>query len=245
MNWTVNQSIMIGNDHIFAHKNCQDFQKVAIDDDKIIAIVCDGCSEGDHSEVGANLLGNLLINRLKTNLLITSKSITDEVVFFNDELLNLLHVYDRVNFIKHNFLSTFIFSIIDLQLNTLFIGRCGDGITIINDIVNCVDHDDKPHYLAYANIPDKYLTSPRSELEGLIIKSYDLSTIKRIVIASDGLKPLLDKTDENCCLNNLYGNSGRQLQRRFNVWQQKTKMFYDDTSCIVIEKCEIENAENK
>ena len=61
---------------------------------------------------------------------------------------------------------------------------------------------------------------------------YPVSPVDRLVIASDGLIPALKAGK----LPDIFGTKKRQLQRLFNVWQQKEKLFYDDVSCIVFEK---------
>ena len=63
--WTANKAIHIGTDHQFSMRNRQDYCNFFEDDKYIIGVVCDGCSEGKHSEVGAALVGNFILDELK------------------------------------------------------------------------------------------------------------------------------------------------------------------------------------
>jgi serine/threonine protein phosphatase PrpC len=235
MNYSVNQAIHIGHEHIFESKNLQDFCKVSINDTCIKGIICDGCSEGQHSEIGANLLGHLILE----NLIYDNDEISNYLSFVVEEFirdllssLNISDIQREVDFIKNNLLCTFIFFI--MNEDRIIIGQCGDGIIIVNDEIKVIEQNNKPHYIAYNNVPEEYLSESKTILEGINIISYPTANIERLVIASDGLKPLLK--NENPSIADLYHSQKRQLQRRFNVWQQSKMMFDDDVSCIVVEK---------
>ena len=46
---------MIGRNHVLAGKNNQDAFRVVMREQHIIAVVCDSCDRGKHSEVGVKL----------------------------------------------------------------------------------------------------------------------------------------------------------------------------------------------
>ena len=46
---------IIGRNHVLASKNNQDTFRVVMREQHIIAVVCDSCDRGKHSEVGAKL----------------------------------------------------------------------------------------------------------------------------------------------------------------------------------------------
>jgi len=239
MIFSLNSAIHIGHDHIFERKNLQDFCKIATVNNTTYGIICDGCSEGTNSEIGANLLGTFILKKLQQlNAQQQIKSdlatiLTHSVYTYIDEFLRNLMIFDiseQVDFIKNNLLATFIFFIID-DINTL-IGRCGDGVIVINNDVIKFDQDNSPHYLAYGNIPDKYLTQSRTKLSGIEIRNYLTVNVKRLIIGSDGLTPLINHDKYH--ISDLYGTKGRQLQRRINVWQNE-KLFNDDVCCAVFE----------
>ncbi|MDP3771242.1 MAG: protein phosphatase 2C domain-containing protein, partial [bacterium] len=54
-----------GRDHALVGRNNQDAFAWHQDDDVTIAVVCDGCSEGPHSEVGANLIARGMVHAIR------------------------------------------------------------------------------------------------------------------------------------------------------------------------------------
>lgn len=241
MNWTLNKAIIIGNEHVFARTNRQDFCGfIEYADEKIVGVICDGCSSGKHSEVGASLIGLQLLKLLKKlnftgDMNVYRINIQVHIESFIYHLMNLMFEdsIDKVQFVNDYMLTTFTFCVIDEE-NT-FIGHAGDGIIVIsqnNELhVENVDHNNSPHYIAYNLVDEELLksTKVKSDLE---IKRYPTSEIDSIIIASDGLEPLVEKN----MLSELYGNTGRKLQRKFNVWQKIDRMFGDDVSCVIFEK---------
>lgn len=59
---------VIGRDHVLIGKNNQDACGCHVGADMIVAVVCDGCSGGRHSEVGAKLGARLLVEALRRQL---------------------------------------------------------------------------------------------------------------------------------------------------------------------------------
>jgi serine/threonine protein phosphatase PrpC len=55
---------IIGRNHVLAGKNNQDAYRIVSNEKFIIAVVCDGCGSGKHSEVGAKLGARLVINAI-------------------------------------------------------------------------------------------------------------------------------------------------------------------------------------
>jgi hypothetical protein len=107
-------------------------------------------------------------------------------------------------------------------------------VIVINDDVKIIDQQGKPDYIAYREIPAVFFTESRRPGGDFSIGMYAASLVNRLVIASDGLVPVIRAQ----MLPELFRTEKRQLQRKFNVWQQKEKLFYDDVSCVVFEKRE-------
>ena len=55
---------VIGREHVRVHKNNQDAYALKVTDDMIVAAVCDGCSSGVYSELGARFAANWLVNNV-------------------------------------------------------------------------------------------------------------------------------------------------------------------------------------
>jgi serine/threonine protein phosphatase PrpC len=235
MTWKINTAMHIGRDHELSMRNRQDFLLTHRTETRICGIVCDGCSESTYSELGAMLLGNFILSRLKTMDIWDSpysiKMILETAHYNFIDLLNSLlriEVADKPQFIQDYLLATLLFVVI--EKDRIITGQCGDGVIIKNRIPEVIDQDGKPSYMAYENVPREMLKCEPSKLD--YIKITEVQDCDSIVIASDGLTPIIG-TDKEV---ELYGNIKRQLQRKFNVWQMRDRVFSDDVSCIVFEK---------
>lgn len=248
--WTKSSAIHIGTDHIYAKTNRQDTVLTYQDDKITCGVVCDGCSSGENSELGAYLIANLVMKILRNLPPVVSEEILSTMLTM--EITHMFSIVtgrifgwpdaidgvkEIVNFIENHFLSTFVFCIVrhdkDLEEdNEIIIGQSGDGIIITNGIVNVIDQANSPHYIAYNNVPKDFLAGNGTKLRGIEIEILPEDEVSSIVIASDGLLPLLEMNMGE----ELFGTKKRQLQRKINVLQNKQKMFHDDISCVVFEK---------
>jgi len=243
MKWNINSASIIGRDHELTKKNKQDFVCSYVSDNFVIGVVCDGCGESQYSEVGASLIGTFVLNYFKLYLRAASdddlhiktslESCFSDFMFSFQRSLLFYCINDstkeQVLFIKEFMLSTCLFCV--LVNDKVIIGHCGDGVIIIDDQTRSLDQKGSPNYIAYKNIPKEALETSPSELEFFKIEILDQKDINKIVIGTDGIQPLIDKS----LINQLYGTQKRQLQRKFNIWQEQ-KIFGDDATCIVIEK---------
>jgi serine/threonine protein phosphatase PrpC len=240
--WNVNSATIVGRDHELTKKNRQDFVSVCSLDNRIIGVACDGCGESQYSEVGACLLGTYITNYFKEMVFSSFNGQDIDLHIFNETnlkdvidkicrtlLVNLNTQNEQVSFIKDFMLSTNLFCFIFDDY--VHIGYCGDGVIIIDDNIEVIDQKGSPHYIAYKNVPKEALEKQPTELSYFNFKTLKQKDVNKIVIATDGLLPIIDKS----LVSQLYGTQKRQLQRKFNIWQEQ-KMFGDDASCIVFEK---------
>jgi|GEM_PF-4251302 len=237
--WNVNKAITIGNDHLIEKSNKQDFCSLVHNDNIIVGVVCDGCSSAKHSEVGATLIGTYLMNNLLAMRNRIDTLSIDEIrydigfgltSFIRQLCFNLgLDENLQASFIEQCMTATFLFTVI--TDGYIYIGQCGDGIIIINGDKNEIDQDDKPEYIAYCALPG----AKKTFNDFINITKFGIDGISDIAIATDGLGYLSkEKYPE------LYGTDKRQLQRKFNVWQnKKQEILKDDVSLIVFEKEDI------
>jgi serine/threonine protein phosphatase PrpC len=236
-NWKINSGIIIGTEHVFAKSNRQDFCKTISTKKGIFGIVCDGCSSTTNAEVGSALLGRFA---LKTLHQLTFNNVEEYKLELQSKLENFLKCLtdlmadsesDKVDFIQNYLLTTMIFCVV--IEDKIIVGYAGDGIIIVETnetkLTNRINQNNYPHYLAYNIVPKEYLLA--IEPNDIVIEEYSVNDVKSIVIATDGLDPLFEKK----LIDEVYRTSDRQLQRKFNIWQNK-KMFSDDVSCIVFEK---------
>jgi len=246
LNWNLNSALIIGRDHELAKKNRQDALTFFKEKDKIIGVICDGCGESQFSEIGSSLLSIFTLNLLKQieyeivessitfqehiKILIKRQLETEISRFIQKTMQTLLieTTIEEIDFIKDYFLSTILFFIINENLSV--VGHCGDGVIIVNKNIYSVNQSGSPHYISYKCIPKEVLDKQPSELEYFNIETYPTNSISHIIIGSDGLEPIINAN----LMDHLLETQKRQLQRRFNIWQQQ-KMFGDDVSCIVVE----------
>ena len=246
MNWNLNSALIIGRDHELAKKNRQDALSFFKEKDKIIGVVCDGCGESQFSEIGSSLLSIFTLNLLKQieyeitesslsfqehiKILIKRQLETEITRFIQKTMQSLLieTTIEEIDFIKDYFLSTILFFIINEHLSV--VGHCGDGVIIVNKDIYTINQTGSPHYISYKCIPKEVLDKRSSELDFFNIEMYPTDSVSQIVIGSDGLEPIINAN----LMDHLLGTQKRQLQRRFNLWQEQ-KMFSDDASCIVAE----------
>jgi len=241
-NWVINSATIVGRDHILTKKNRQDFLVYREFEDLKIGVVCDGCGEGEYSEVGASLIGtftlNFLLNHFKPNVLpvaqaflpLSTEYLEQCITFFIKSLSIMLYERQEILFVKDFMLSTCLFCVIDKE--NITIGYCGDGVIIINDKARILDQKGAPHYIAYKNIPKEALEKQPTSLNFFTIETYKQSEIEKVVIGSDGVVPIVESSIISQL--QLYGTKKRQLQRKFNIWHEE-KLFCDDATCIVFE----------
>lgn len=237
-----NSAKIIGRGHLLAGINCQDaLKKGTIDvDGKTVyyGIVCDGCSEGADSEVGAKLAVAYLGRQIE--ILVKSKVsirkiptiVRKRLIRFLKKLLGQISFDSpraRIDFIKNNLLFTII-GFICAEETIVF--AQGDGVVVIDDRLFVRDENDTPMYIGYEMVDRKYLfanVSPLpTEFDCLVMPTDDLS---RLIIASDSLANELDIVSE------LWNNERPiVLQKKVNAWSFNDHKFKDDLSVIVLEK---------
>lgn len=241
--WTVNSATHIGKDHQFSMKNKQDFCEFVETDEFIIGVVCDGCSEGKYSEVGATLTGRFLLNELSFSmpLLLQYKEIRNyakckmlgfmQTLISNTFWSNSFDERSKTRFVNDHLLFTTLILLVDKQSGKCCILHNGDGIYMVDGVISVIEQDGSPHYLAYELVPKHALEKQPSEIDSNF-SLVECMNPARVMIASDGLIPLIEREE---LVAELFGTKGRQLQRKVNVWSEKKKMFFDDTSVIVVE----------
>lgn len=231
--------IIPGRSHLFYGKNCQDaVRSLSLrhhESDYQIGFVCDGCSSGKYSEVGANLGISYLIN--KTEILVRAgvPLYVIPTYLYRDtlEYLNKL-IYNededfRSQFIQDYLLFTVVGFISGPEITVVL--NAGDGLIAVNDEITQKDCHNEPEYLAYHLVDESRLLPDhrilRQEFETVLL---DSQGVNRLAIGSDGwfdhpnlLSEVWDKNHPN------------SLQRQLNVWSTKDHFFSDDTSLVVLE----------
>ncbi len=238
-----------GYDHLQSGKNCQDSisvrQFTLSDGNYQIVFLSDGCSladvksENSHSEVGALLATEFLITQCETYLragiylpLIPS-FLYDDLLAYLQSILKLQgysQVVDKINFVKHYLLFTVIGFIITPNHGLVLAN--GDGLIIINDEVFTRSFDDKPPYLGYHLIDQRYLASTPSAIPtSFDVLEFDSENLQRLAIGSDAWLSNLNLIPQ------FWGHKHpNQIQRNLNIWSFVEHKLLDDATLAVLEE---------
>lgn len=248
----VRRATHIGRSHLLNFTNCQD--ALALFDGElnyqrlIIGIVCDGCSEGTNSEVGANLASAYLIREIVQLLkqgvpatVIPNLLYTGLVDFLRGILsgYSFANSNDRVAFIRDNMLFTVVGFIMTDNETVVFI--TGDGTIIVNDDVTFVDANNRPSYPGYHLVERSALEVDASALPtNFDVEVFSTDEVFRLAIGSDAW------ADEPQLIDQIWGyKHPAGLQRRINQWSKTDKKFRDDVSIITVEIIETPETEEE
>ena len=191
---------IIGRNHVLAGKNNQDAYQIIANEKFIIAVVCDGCGSGKHSEVGAKLGARLVIAEI-SNLLNQEGNQDSEISnpeFWNLVKLNLLQqlkdfvvlANGDMEFVNDYLLFTILGAVItDLETVTF---SMGDGAIAINGELTQIPAypNNAPPYLAYG------LYKPEA-INFEIRDRLPTEKLESLFIATDGIEDLVKSEDIN------------------------------------------------
>lgn len=183
---------VIGREHQRLGKNNQDGHYFLSNENYTIALVCDGCGSGLHSEVGAKIGAKLIVETIAQHL----KNGLENPNFWKDlclELLSKIEVFvnilstetDRKELIYNYFLFTIIGVIITPQKTVIF--ASGDGVIFINGKQILIEkfENNAPPYFAYGLLNYPELSQFK------IYQEIDTKDVKSILIGTDGLDDLI------------------------------------------------------
>lgn len=164
----------IGAQHLDFGKNCQDF---GIENEHR-KLVCDGCSESEHSEVGAKAYCHLA-----------------ELGYGTRQIFKkLTGIFGQSSESVRNYLC---FTILDVVENeaAFQVSYCGDGYIILEDVLGNIsfaelNDGEYPRYFAY-NYCDASTLKHYKEGVDFYRKTFSKKKYKNIGVASDGLRYLI------------------------------------------------------
>lgn len=195
---------VIGRDHTAVSKNCQDAWHCAGSETVLVAVVCDGCGSGKHSEVGAKLGARFLTQEIlhQTNAqnaetlsaLIVSTEFWHTV---RETTLSQLQTVvsalgGSLAQVVSDYLLFTVVGVIVTPLKTV-IFSLGDGLYAINGDVKTIGPfpDNMPPYLAYGLVNSSLATSNPDRLHFSIEAVRPTAEVQSVLIATDGLEELL------------------------------------------------------
>jgi hypothetical protein len=213
----------IGMEHLETGMNCQDYGFVG----ERSSYVCDGCSEGKHSEVGVKLFCHLM---QRSQCCDNLKNFVD----VNGAFCRMINLIGEEPRYKRDFLS---FTILRLDECTDFfaIAYCGDGYIILQDHDSNITFEELsdgeyPKYYIYNYIEPEYLKHYKDGVS-FSQKTYSKEKYAKVGIASDGLRYILQADEElkqefiNCL------KSGKELKTKLFI-NRNHKIFKDDVTIV-------------
>ena len=198
---------IIGRNHKETNKNNQDAFFWEVKNEVIAAVVCDGCSAGKTSEIGAKLSSKFIARLLtKKTFLFKNRKMANctggEFPFWDwiryDISLWLFDIAQKIGYsleavIKDYFLFSIIGALITREETVLF--SLGDGLIIVNGEVIQIGPfpNNEPPYIAYNLIDSSFSTTNPELLTFQIHRLMLTRDIKSILIGSDGIADLIKK----------------------------------------------------
>lgn len=192
-----------GREHIRLGRNNQDALSVLSGDRFTIAVVCDGCGSGRHSEVGAKLGARLVVETLSNALQDNAIADPQDPQFWQQiqqNILTQLQAFikamggDWQQTLNDYFLFTIIGVLITPDNTTIF--SLGDGVILLNNCLTKLEFScNAPPYLTYGL---KYLREDREcpqELQFQIHQSLTTQELNTLLIGTDGVSDLIDFSD--------------------------------------------------
>jgi hypothetical protein len=193
-----------GRDHVHALRNNQDALAVVETPEHIVAVVCDGCSSGRFSEVGAHLGARLIAQEILRNLPdYSAVGIVDRVELARQNVLNQLRVLvdamgeSRSKTVNDYFLFTVVALIIDPDVTLVM--SIGDGVFAVNGEFCSIGPfaNNAPPYLAY-ELTGSTLTDQNPDLLRFTYTCFiPTEALSSVMIGTDGVRELADASDRS------------------------------------------------
>lgn len=213
-NWLVCGHIKTGHRHISNGTNGQDalaYQAIPGEgesSDIVVGVVCDGCSDSRHAEVGSKLLAPFILQQ-SLYLLATgiSKSrhgslldIVDilfrrTVEFIGNNVLAVCRVDPEMTaaYLRDYWAATVLGCIIRGDEGIIF--GAGDGVYVLGgppapagDAITVIDQNGYPQYICYHCVlePERFGVTDQDIPCGFVTREFAASAVDRVMIATDG-----------------------------------------------------------
>jgi hypothetical protein len=231
-----------GRAHAAAGRNNQDAFCWALDADGLVAVVCDGCSSGPHSEVGAQV-GSRLFVQAAARLLGADLEAADLLEQVGQDVLASLRVLargmcvDAASFsrtVSDHFLFTIVGVLITARGATTF--SLGDGLVVVNGERTELGPfpNNQPPYLGYALLPNAPDRGAGDRLSFAIDRSLAASDVQSLVLGTDGAVEL----ESPFWSDDRFFTNPDMVRRRLTVLSRGARggLLSDDTTLVVIRR---------
>ncbi len=244
------QASIRGSEHLRLRQNNQDgvCSRVETIDRKVYAVgvVADGCSDGAHSEVGANLLARFVVQ--ETMLLIRSGVPLDQIppmlfirciAFLRTIIFSYgLDSQEMAQFVKDYLLCTVVGFVADDTGGLLFTN--GDGAFLVDSTPTVIDMGNRAPYLAYHLVHRKFLAEQAGEIPSTFMVTTLPPETQRIAVFTDGAEtPTQDAIAPDLLAGMWAPDSSNGLRFLLNRLDLAKKLFTDDCSLVTCERIAI------
>lgn len=195
---------VVGRDHRRTGKNNQDALAWApLEQEGIVAVVCDGCGSQPHSEVGARLGASLMVQVVIQQLTRTSLADAGFWSAVQQQMLKRLRwlarqlggentkdlTKDLVKTVQHHLLFTLLGAVITPEETVIF--GLGDGVYALNGEIHPLGPyaHNAPPYLAYHLLPAEILNFEPPPLQ--VHLQRPTATVQTLLLGSDGVLDLI------------------------------------------------------
>lgn len=186
---------VIGYNHRQSGRNNQDGFYVAANEHSLAAIVCDGCSSSQNSEVGAKMMARFIA--LEALRLLENKKSPDILYELRESALwflrRMILVADSVPMVDDMFLFTALGAIVREQETVVF--SLGDGVISLNGETLVIDEENTPSYLGYKVVPGSYKVDEQ-KINFVVRHKMPTSNLQTLIISTDGARDLIAKSEK-------------------------------------------------
>lgn len=248
----VTSGSVIGREHVRAGRNNQDGCAIRAEDQRLAAVVTDGCSSSKYAEVGARLGATFIaaeaLRRMRAGKpasMDLAYATTRALVSYLDTVTKGLAQDDaeRDALIGDYFLFSFLCLAIDGQRACIF--GVGDGVLSLNGDIKILDPgpDNAPSYVGYL-----LMLGPTRSASPELHVATTVDKVETMMIGTDGLLDLDRAPDVPLKDGNRQGgieqfeedemllvNAGR-LQRKLSILGEINGRMRDDTTVVVVRR---------
>ena len=221
---------VIGREHRRTDRPCQDAFAVRRGERAVVAVVCDGCGSGAHSELGArlgaNLVASAMVERLERGEGVaewaTWRGACDEVVARLGELVPVLGEDAGAAIARHLLFTVLAVAVTDDGAAVLAIG---DGIVVVDGAARVIEAEDNaPAYLGYELVGAPVALDVRG-----------LAAPRSIVLASDGAAPLVGALCGLAAEDRMFRNPDG-LRRMLAIAGREPGLLVDDATVVALRR---------
>jgi hypothetical protein len=229
-----------GRAHVAAGRNNQDAFCWLSTADGVVAVVCDGCSSGPHSEVGAQLGARLFV-QAATRFLSSSLDVAELLEQVGQDVLERLRVLARemstdASSLSRTVTDHFLFTIVGVLITaggaTSF--SLGDGLVVLNGERTELGPfpNNEPPYLGYALLPSAPDRRASARVPFTIHRSMPTSDVQSLVLGTDGAIEL----ETQFWKDDRFFKNPDMIRRRLTVLSRSARggLLSDDTTLVVI-----------